>query len=249
MTVQEIKRRIEKANGVGLRQLKDKGRELAENATTMRIMEEIGNIEDGYKREFWDNYQRKGNRTDYRCAFAGSGWNSEILTPKYDIVPGNAYLIFAYSDIEGDLAAILKKSGVVMDFSLSTNNRYAFYKSSKITHIGKVDSRKCSSKNSEYLFTGCTQLVSIDEYAVTSVMTYTETFLGCTALENIRMSGEIGQSLSFGDSPLLSAESVKSIIECLVETQSTSTVTFNSQVVLSDEQKAEISEKGWTLVQ
>ena len=47
----------------------------------------------------------------------------------------------------------------------------------------------------------------------------------------------------------LSAESVQSIIDGLAIVGTAQTLTLHSSIVLTDEQKAQISSKNWTLVQ
>lgn len=75
-------------------------------------------------------------------------------------------------------------------------------------------------------------------------------FYNCESLQYIRFVSEsIILSLSFAQSPLLSAESVQSIIDGLAPVTTAQTITFHKNIALTDEQKQTINEKGWTLVQ
>lgn len=72
----------------------------------------------------------------------------------------------------------------------------------------------------------------------------------CYELEEIRFKeNSIGVSISFSHSSKLTAESVQSIIDGLATVETAQTLTLNSAIVLTDEQKAQISSKNWTLVQ
>ena len=75
-------------------------------------------------------------------------------------------------------------------------------------------------------------------------------FYKCKALVEVRfVANTIHWSISFADSPLLSAESVQSIIGGLATVTTAETITFHKNIVLTDAQKQTINEKGWTLVQ
>ena len=63
-----------------------------------------------------------------------------------------------------------------------------------------------------------------------SARAFTNTFKGCTALVEVRFEGEIGNNISFADSPLFSKESVESIISHLYDSASGKTATFHSAV-------------------
>lgn len=74
--------------------------------------------------------------------------------------------------------------------------------------------------------------------------------LYCYELKEIRFkANSIKLSISFSNSSKLSAESVQSIIDGLATVETAQTLTLHSSIVLTDEQKAQISSKNWTLVQ
>ena len=75
-------------------------------------------------------------------------------------------------------------------------------------------------------------------------------FNNCKSLEKIKVVPQsIKVPLSFAWSPLLSAESVQSIIDGLATVSTAQTITFHKDIALTDEQKQTINDKGWTLVQ
>ena len=84
------------------------------------------------------------------------------------------------------------------------------------------------------------------------VTKFSTTFQNCTALEHIIIDGEIAGAVSFQHSSLLDNESIQSIIDSLVDLtgQTALTLTLHATVGanLTDEQKATITAKNWTLV-
>ena len=103
------------------------------------------------------------------------------------------------------------------------------------------------------LFNGCTALEKVIGTLDFSKADYaSRTFQGCSALQDIRFAeNSIKISITFADSPLLTGESVNSIINALINITDgvARTVTFNGAVALTDSQKATIETKGWDLVQ
>ncbi len=191
--------------------------------------------------DFWDVYQDYGNRTNYTYAFAGQGWRDDILKPKYPIAPTGANYMFYYN------TAVTDVSPIVIDLSACTAATAMFGSASKLKHIGVLDFTNFISLWS--VFSYCSSLETIDKIIVNAENTYDTTFSGCNKLVNITFEGEIANSISFVNSSLLSAESVQNIIDHLATVTTAQTITFHSAIVLSDEQKATISSKGWTLVQ
>lgn len=102
------------------------------------------------------------------------------------------------------------------------------------------------------MFKGCTSLMKLYTLNLDRVANgfQKDIFYNCKALVEVRFVAEtIHWSISFADSPLLSAESVQSIIDGLAPVTTVQTITFHKNIALSDEQKQTINEKGWTLVQ
>lgn len=69
-------------------------------------------------------------------------------------------------------------------------------------------------------------------------------------LKNLKIvSNSIKVNISLANCSLLTSESIWSIINGLSPVEITQTLTLHANVVLTDEQKTAINEKGWTLVQ
>lgn len=175
---------------------------------------------------FWDAYQQNGNRANYQHAFPGEGWTTENFKPKYDIIPtGNASNFFNQTFISGDVVEILAKQNVVLDFSNTTRIQSGFYYAKYITHLGILNFSKLDT-SSLYMFGTCIALHTIDKIIVTESQIFSYWFEGCTALKEIRFEGTIGKSLDIHWSTKLSAESYKSILDCMIVSVTNQTLTI-----------------------
>lgn len=170
---------------------------------------------------FWDGYQDYGNRRKYNYAFAGAGWTDDTYNPKYPI--------------------IMEKEG---------EHNYLFY-SSGITDT-KVDIIVRYSAGLAGMFEKATALKTIRNLQVLCTSSHYSAFRNCIALENITITGYFDSAISFDSSPLLTNASVQSIIDHLRDKTGLTapTLTFHTTVggKLTEEQKAAITAKNWTLV-
>ena len=92
----------------------------------------------------------------------------------------------------------------------------------------------------------------LGEIDCSALVNVNSTFGGALALKEIRIkAGTLARSFSFINSSLLSAESIQSIVGGLADLTgaATQTLTLHANIVLTDDQKATISSKNWTLVQ
>lgn len=87
-----------------------------------------------------------------------------------------------------------------------------------------------SNGTGTHVLNNCRNLVNIPEIISNKNIDFTGWLAQCVALEEVMFSGVIGKSLSFINSPLLSANSINSICLCLSDTASNQTITFNSAV-------------------
>ena len=179
-------------------------------------------VADGKQAEydrFWDNFQERGNRTDYQLSFGGAGWNNEVFKPKYDMRPVISNNMFGYSRIT-DLKDALEKAGVTLDFSKVTYGRFAqTFQGSQITRVGVIDTTGSNNVTTNYLFYNATKLREIEKWVITDdgkqQFGATNTFQDCSALEEIRIEGTLGCSLLFKWCTKLSAASLLSILTAL----------------------------------
>lgn len=178
---------------------------------------------------FWDAIQHNGNRLSY--AFTFNSWPDEMYNPKYPIVcDGSSF----YNGIDSNYAA------------------WGVFAYSNI-----IDTKvpiTITNTRADAVFDNCKELIIIRSLALNNVMRFSNTFRNCIALEEVNLTADsvIGASIPFAQSPLLTTASVDSIIHALKDlTGATAqTLTFHATVggKLTEEQKATISAKNWTLV-
>lgn len=215
--------------------------------------EKIGEIEvgggDSYYDTFWDNHQQNGERTNYRYGFAY--WKNGYFSPKYDIKPtGDAGCLF-YNCEEENIKARFEENGVVLDTS-NVTNFVQMFENTKSTHLPTIDLTKAIGTN--YMFNGAK--VQVIEKLIfsenTNIPTVNTPFTSCNNLTSLTIEGVIATSISFAWSTRLDNDSVQSIIDHLKDLTggTAQTLTLHAMVgaKLTDEQKATITAKNWTLV-
>lgn len=75
-------------------------------------------------------------------------------------------------------------------------------------------------------------------------------FNGCNNLKNVTFAPDtLSLSISLANSNMLTSTSIQSIIDGLATVETAQTLTFHKSIALTDEQKASINAKGWTLAQ
>ena len=136
------------------------------------------------------------------------------------------------------------------DLSGITKAQYIF-QSSKKTEIKALSLPNVTYLHGMFKNYGCDALEQIKGTLDFPLAEYaSRSFQGCSSLKEIRLAeGSIAVSISFADSPLLTSESVQSIIDALATVTEAKAITFNEEITLTDAQIAEIDGKGWDLVQ
>lgn len=124
--------------------------------------------------------------------------------------------------------------------------------SSGVTEINvPIVAYNLGANQSEYMFWNNPKLKKISHIEVKEGATFTNWFTGCTALENITMSGVISENISFADCPLTNA-SVQTVIQCLKDLTGADARTLTLSPLtggaLTQAQRAAIAAKNWNLV-
>jgi hypothetical protein len=164
---------------------------------------------------FWDNYQRNGNRKNYRYAFYGQGWTLETFKPKYDlIVTDNGEFMFANSHIKCDLVELLEDLGVTLDLSKATSISQCL-RGTYFTRFGELNFSNKKSLN--YVLDQNPYLETIDKLIISDdgTTTFVSTFASDWELKNITFEGVIGQDIDFKNCSKLTHDSLMSIINAL----------------------------------
>jgi hypothetical protein len=172
--------------------------------------------------KFWDMFQENGNMGNCTALFAGVGWTDETYNPKYPIV--------------------------------ATNNAGELFRYSKITST-KVPITIDNTGSNYGVFLGAYSLKTITSLKVAERLTSFEAwFSGTSSLVEINFTEDsvIKADISFAVSTKLNTTSVDSIIHALKDLTGAAaqTLTFHATVGanLTEEQKAAITAKNWTLV-
>lgn len=207
------------------------------------------------RHDFWGKFQQNGARNDYQYAFYTSQWNDHTFRPCYDLRPVNANNMFFNCNIT-DLTALLQHNGIVLDTSSTTVLKQIFYWCYRLTAIPVIDTTAVASdENGLYgLFTNDSKLVTIERIILkqSGTQKFPIAFQGCSSLQEIRFDGVIGQDIDLSDSPLLSHDSLMSILAALKDysavggNYSCALGTANL-ANLTDTEKVIATEKGWTL--
>lgn len=189
--------------------------------------------ESGQKSEydkFWDNYQDYGNRTNYNYAFRNAGWNSETFNPKYDIVcEGEIIQTFYQCGEIGDISSILKRNGVILDFSKAAKLNGVFY-GGGVTKLPAIDVSSCIEFISTF---GSNSLIEIEGiFGIQENATFNTATFSSNSLQIIgEITGVIGSAISFQYCRHLSKESIKNIINVLSSNTSNLTLTLSKAAV------------------
>lgn len=195
--------------------------------TLLNLVSEYGvqAVEDHTKQSFWDNYQRKGLRTNYGYGFSGYGWHTKTFWPRYDIRPKNsAACLFFYFNQQAaawtDLVERLEECGVVLDFANCTNfsNAFAY---ARFTRVGVIDTTGASDLKKIFANAGMT---TVDELRLkpNGGQTFTNAFYKDSdkdlALVNIKVTGKITKDIDLHQCRKLSKESIESFMDALSDT-------------------------------
>lgn len=205
--------------------------------------------EDGRKSEydsFWDVYQDRGNRTNYKAAFH-EGWNEDIFIPKYDIKPTDCSIMFANSNIV-DLAGCLKRLGITLDTSNCTILTQMF-QGAKTKYIPTLDVRKCTSM--AYAFNS-SDIETIEKLIVSESTALGTSIQNARNLKNIVIEGVFATNVSFSSCSKLTVDSLRSILAALKDLSGTGktfscTIGSTNLAKLTTAEKEAVKNKGWTL--
>lgn len=204
----------------------------------------------------WDNIQsHKGAAQVYQYAFCGTHWNDITFKPKYDLVFTKGYsgTNAFWGNGVTDIAETLEQLGLKMDTTLCGYWAGMFQNADtkRLPELNCSHAMEHGDGGLHYTFAN-SEVETIDKLIVVEELKYASTFKGCANLKNIIFEGVIGENISFLDSPLLTYDSIMSIINHLKDFSGTTTTmkltlgTTNLEK-LTDAEKKIATDKGWTL--
>ena len=185
----------------------------------MKILEKITKIKSnqtkvfnaGKKTEyetFWNVHQLDSSgkaKTNCRYMFSGTGWDDKNFNPLHSMKPSAAEGMFRYSSI---LNAFYEHKDK-FDFSNATTIQQAFAYGT-VAKIGVVDTRKTTSASDlNYFAHSNSKLTTIDKLILKTDGSQTFTnFVTNAPLEEIRIEGVIGNTITFPAASTLSRASI-----------------------------------------
>ena len=178
---------------------------------------------------FWDAYQQNGNRLSYLSGFSGHGWTDSTFQPKYTMTPTRAGSMFAYSRIL-DVRGALERQEVTLDTSRSTSLGSIFQECS-VQIVPTISTVSCTVLANLFAHSASLRTVECIILRETGDQTFSNAFLNCSALEEIRFAGIIGTNISFAQSANLSRTSIESVMTALSDTVTGQTVIFSKAAV------------------
>lgn len=196
---------------------------------------------------FWDMILSNRSAGDYYGAFRY--WTCEYLRPPVKIVPSSssnaAHSLFQWmQNLKIVEATYFDLSNVT-----STSGRTMFNRCDSLETIEDINFSNTMAY--QYTFYNCGELKTIAKINCSASTAFASAFVGCPKLENITFSGVISvNGVNLQDSPLLTHESLMSLINCLAtKTSGTWTVTIGAtnKAKLTEAELKIASDKGWTV--
>lgn len=215
----------------------------------------------------WEAIQGGGARTNYESSFFNNTkYTKKTFKPKYDIRPTSCYIWTKENDptrktliAEGqvNMKELEEERGMVFDFSNAKNFTAAF-SGGLFSHLNVIDLKSATSLNMAfyggYLAGSDLMLKRIERLICYETNNFANQycFQYQDCLEYIGFEGTIATSIDIPDSPL-TTESINKLFSCLKDysgSGSTYTVTLKAdrENMLTDDEKAVATNKGWTLV-
>jgi hypothetical protein len=184
--------------------------------------------------EFWDSFQKNGERTGYENAF--SDWIGKCFKPKYDLKMVGAYSatqLFRRA-ANFDLKAMTVDRGVLFDTSEATRANSTFIQSS-IGEIPPLDLKSCTEMSQTFqsmYYGGAYTTTKITLNNIREDCVFDRTFYQASYLEEIIVTGTIGQNgFNTSDCKKLSKDSIISIVNALSDTATGKTLTLSKVAV------------------
>ena len=251
-TIQEIKTKLLNVNALGRTNLSEKGVKLPETATTYEIMSKIAEISGGggveipAKEEQEKTITITENGTTEILPDTNKALSKVTVVTDVPIgVSENYAEAFNALHHASFMSAVnLERIDFYIANPFISHNGF-FRGTSKLKYVKGVN--MSNSKNMGLMFSG-SGIETIEEPLDISQVTTTQNAFACDNLREIRfVSGSIKVNIDFSRCAKLSAQSVQSIIDGLATVTEAKTLTLNSGIILTDEQKSNITAKGWTL--
>ena len=192
---------------------------LDDMATDIPKVYETGKVDEA--RAWWDCMTKDNTVTNYNNRFCRCNFNRVTggFHPPYTLKPQYAVDMFTYCQ------GVTKITKEQIDFSNCLSYNYAFSNCSDLVEIEEI-----VLADNAYMFAECKKLETIGRIIINGVKHFSVNppFVNCGALKNITFEGAILNAVSFRWSPLLTANSIESIVPALSVDATGQTITFNT---------------------
>jgi hypothetical protein len=244
---------IEKLNAIGDAVREKTG--TTEKMTLEEIATAISGISGGGGQEiamkaFWDAFTNNNTMTNYTNAFqnqlGANKWNNQTFKPPYKLTPTDCNYMFENFN-RARLTDIATITPDIVDFSNCAEAKFTFRNATISPLI--VDFSNAASIAYAFATDNGGQMkevtIKVTEKLTSTANAFIHNLYGATFTDD----SVIACSISFAQSSSLSATALQSIINALATVTTAQTLTLHKNIALTDEQKATINSKGWTLAQ
>jgi hypothetical protein len=189
------------------------------------------------------------NATDMSSAF--ESWNSDTMPIVEELTVNAPNVPRLYQTFFGNR----RVRKVILNLSDKCQNMTnTFYAASNLIEVDiKFPTKNIKEYYGTFRTPSLQKIVGVLDFSSATPTNINYMFDGCTNLEEVTFApNTLSISISLANSSKLTTDSVNSIIgglKTLEEGATAQTLTLSKSIVLTDEQKATINAKGWTLAQ
>lgn len=218
---------------------------------------DVGN-NDGYARgeevatiAFWNNFNNNGNRTNCTRAFSETRFDLTTI-PEGLIKPtADSNMVFYNAEYITIPKNTIDLSGVPRGTSTNCSAYNLFGWCIKLTEVQDLGLPIQYAYYQTYQY--CRKLKTIEIIRCDKNTIFTNTFSNCNELESVTFEGEIGKSISFLQSPNLTEDTLKGIVDHLydysTEDPGTNTLTLHATAMKTLKNILDIHKSGSTYYQ
>jgi hypothetical protein len=205
----------------------------------------------------WEAIQGGGERTEYSYAFNQTHFDKSTFKPKYDFKPTTCGSMFQTPTVEYpvNMKELEEETGIVFDFSGCKGSFQKTFAGGLFSVLNVIDISNATNLTLAFYggYTSKRPLKRIERLICSETSPFVSNTFGLQSnLYYIGFEGVVGKSIDLKDNPL-TVESINKLFACLKDYSTlggTYTVTLKAdrENMLTAEEKAVATNKGWTLV-
>lgn len=206
----------------------------------------------------WEALQGGGARTDCAGMFVKTRFNKSTFKPKYDFKPDTCSTMFNQAFVAKELVnmkELEEERGIVFDFSGCKGSFQKTFAGGLFSVLNVIDISNATNLALTFYggYNNPRPIQRIERLICSETSPFVANTFGLQSnLKYIGFEGVVGKSIDLKDCPL-TVESINKLFACLKDYSTiggTYTVTLKAdrEIMLTDEEKAVATNKGWTLV-